>query len=573
MNKVLQIVLSAKDQMSGGLSSARGALSRFGSAAAGAFKAAAAGALAAGTALAGFAAKAISAYAEQEKAERSVIAAMNAHGEAGEALLPMYRRIADAIQDETGAADENTLASMANMRMLGVRTDQMEKAAKGLIGLKSAGMEGATAERAMAAAMQGNYEMLTRYIPALRGVTDEKEKQRIVDEFLERGYQQQSEQLNTLSGRWNALKGRVGDVWEEFGRMIAQNQTVVKYLDMAGDKVKEFGQKLQDWVGGGGLVNLQFTMQMFFADMAHKWEMAKANVALFFSVLRDTRAFEYLRTVARAQIDVIVEQFRYLGDWAVAIWEKIRSPTSKFDPPDTSKIKGAMSELLDAAKGNHMEETSHYKDALAHRERLLSSHQDKMQRLSLSHAEKLMQHQADVAKAAEEAAKAEAEAKAAAAAAEKQAKIDAAKEEAAELERLRQERLEKEKELVDSVVEAHEQGAEDVISAWKKAHDPASFKTRRVGGVTGTLQGPGTTGRETLAFSGGAMPTGSHRVRFAEGGGVGTGAVPMIPGTGPWDRGLHGPMSRGGFMNDNTAAIVRELKQINQNQQRLLTWG
>ena len=252
-NKEISIVLRAKNAMAAGLSSAKESLQKVGKTALNVGKIITTGFLAGATALAGFAAKALSAYSKQEEAERRLTAALNAHGEAGEALLPMYREIASRIQDQTGVADELTLATMAQGRTLGVASKDLEDYAKGVIALKSAGLEGASAQRAMAAAMQGNTEMLTRYLPELRGVTDEQEKMRIVGEFLARGYEQQKEQLNTVGGQWNLLKGRISDVWEEVGRAIAENGALIAVLQRAGDAIKEFGQKVTDWINAGGV--------------------------------------------------------------------------------------------------------------------------------------------------------------------------------------------------------------------------------------------------------------------------------------------------------------------------------
>ena len=272
-NKEISIVLRAKNAMAAGLASAKESLQKVGKTALNVGKIITTGFLAGATALAGFAAKALAAYSKQEDAERKLTAALNAHGEAGEALLPMYREIASRIQDQTGVADELTLATMAQGRTLGVAAKDLEEYAKGVIALKSAGMEGASAQRAMAAAMQGNTEMLTRYLPELRGVTDEVEKQRIVGEFLARGYEQQKEQLNTVGGQWNLLKGRIGDVWEEMGRAIAQNGALVGVLEKAGNKVKEFGSAVAEWIDAGGFERFLITAEFVLKESIErvKW--------------------------------------------------------------------------------------------------------------------------------------------------------------------------------------------------------------------------------------------------------------------------------------------------------------
>ena len=78
--KTISIVLRAKNSMAAGLAKARDSVAKFGKSAMRIGGLFAKAFLAAGIAVAGFAAKAIAAYAVQETAERSLIAAMNAHG-------------------------------------------------------------------------------------------------------------------------------------------------------------------------------------------------------------------------------------------------------------------------------------------------------------------------------------------------------------------------------------------------------------------------------------------------------------------------------------------------------------
>ena len=221
------------------------ALRRFGALAIKASLAGAAAAVAGAT-------KSLTAYAKQEQAERSLVAALDARGDAGEKLLPILKNVASAMQDETGAADEMTLASMAQMVALGVTTDKLEEAARATVALKSVGLEASTAQRAVALAMQGNYDILNRYVPALRTANSEQEKAAIFNDLVTRGYSQQRDLLNTVAGRWNELRGRIGDAMEEIGGAIAKGSSFTGILASMSDKVKEFGERVKTWVEDGG---------------------------------------------------------------------------------------------------------------------------------------------------------------------------------------------------------------------------------------------------------------------------------------------------------------------------------
>jgi hypothetical protein len=248
MAKEISIIIRAKNAMASGLSSAGKALRSFGSGILKIGKWFSIAFLGTNASLVAFVAKAISAYSIQEKAERSLAAAIDLHGQSSKKLLPLLQQIASAIQDETGASDESTLAGMAKMRMLGVQTSKLGEAARAVIALTSIDVAEEAAQKMVAMAMQGSYDMLNRYIPALRMTTDATEKAKLANDFFAKGYAQQKDLLNTVSYQWKVLKGRVGDLWEEFGRAIARNEGLMRVLRRAGDAVKVFGQRIRVWV-------------------------------------------------------------------------------------------------------------------------------------------------------------------------------------------------------------------------------------------------------------------------------------------------------------------------------------
>jgi len=351
ISKGIEIVLKAKNAMAAGISSASGVLSSFGGTLKNLGKKIAITFLGGSASITGFVAKAISSFAKQEAAERSLVAAMDAHGEAGRSLLPTLKEIASAIQKETGVADEATLAGMARLQMLGVQTDKLGEAAKATIALTNQGMGQEQAQRAVALAMQGNFAALTRHIPLLKEATSEAEKAQIVNDHLTRGYQKQKDELDTVGGRWGALKGDIGDVWEKMGEAIAQNDLLINALKRAQQAVQAFGQRVKEWTDGGGVTRLIFGFKIFGLEAAHQFEMLRDRWKLVWQIIKNEprTVWEYIKNISKAYVGVIVESFRYLGDWAVAIWKKIRAPRSTFEPPSMDAYKAALIELADAA--------------------------------------------------------------------------------------------------------------------------------------------------------------------------------------------------------------------------------
>jgi hypothetical protein len=258
--KEISIIIRAKNAVAAGLAEAGHAFKSFAGSVAKVGKTIALGMAAATASVVAFSVKALSAYAEQQKAEMALAGSLRAYGESADAVMPKLKEIAARIQDETGAADESTLAGMAKIRMLGVQTDKLEEAAKASLALKSIGIEEAAAQRYVALAMQGNYTMLQRYIPALRTATDETDKARIVNEFFARGYQQQKDLLNTTSGAWRNLKGRIGDALERIGEAIDKSAGIKNALNQAAGAVKNFGDAVGRWIQSEKFQRLQTTL-------------------------------------------------------------------------------------------------------------------------------------------------------------------------------------------------------------------------------------------------------------------------------------------------------------------------
>lgn len=302
MAKEISIIIRAKNAVAAGLAEAGRAFKSFAGSVAKVGKTIALGMAAATTAVVAFSVKALSAYAEQQKAEMALAGSLRAYGESADAVMPKLKEIAARIQDETGAADESTLAGMAKIRMLGVQTDKLEEAAKASLALKSIGIEEAAAHRYVALAMQGNYTMLQRYIPALRTATDEADKARIVNEFFARGYQQQKDLLNTTSGAWRNLKGRIGDALERMGEAIDKSAGIKNALNQAAGAVKNFGDAVGRWIQSEKFQRLQTTLVGIVTAM--KQGGAARGDAL------------------KAVADVIVEGFKLAASSAVSILMK-----------------------------------------------------------------------------------------------------------------------------------------------------------------------------------------------------------------------------------------------------------
>jgi hypothetical protein len=177
----------------------------------------------AGAAFAAASAKSVQMFAEQEDAERGLAAALRAHGDSVDLLLPKYKRFASRIQSQTKFGDEYVLSLMKQIRNLGIMPNQMEKVTRGAIGLSEAlGLNIDSAARYTALAIQGETTILQRYVPALREAETAAEKQAIVQGLMARGFKQAQEAAETTGGQFTQVKNSIGDVMEGFGQLLVE---------------------------------------------------------------------------------------------------------------------------------------------------------------------------------------------------------------------------------------------------------------------------------------------------------------------------------------------------------------
>lgn len=353
-DKKLTLIVQAKNLVAQGFSSALDSVKHFSAMAGRALGTVSKWAGIAASALGGISfAAAIKSYAEQEKADRQLTEALRLHGDAVDVIVPKLQAASQEIQNQTGFADEATIAIMAQARMYGIEADALEAAAKGTIALTRAGMGQDMAVRALAAANKGNYEALTRYIPALKTASDESEKAAVVNDFLSKQYAASKGDLDTVAGRWGALKGRIGDALEEVGAAIAQNSTLNDVLAEAGDWVKRLGDRIKDWVDDGGVTSMIAGMMEFAENARHGFAQTLNYGNLAWSGLKDgfATAWNYVSNLFLANIATMRAGFQLIVDFAVAAFNKIKNPFSEFVAPDTKPFVDAMKKQLDAAMG------------------------------------------------------------------------------------------------------------------------------------------------------------------------------------------------------------------------------
>jgi len=184
----------------------------------------------------------------QEKAEITLAAALKASGEYTDALNKKYQEFASSIQKVTTYGDEQVLGLMALIKNLGVSTDKVEEATKMAIGLATAtNRDVQSMAQYVALAMQGEFTMLRRYIPALRSTTDATEQLKIVTDFAARGFKVAEETTSSYGDSLAQLRNLWNDLKEKLGDFITRNKVVLELIQKAKHQVTKLNEQLVDW--------------------------------------------------------------------------------------------------------------------------------------------------------------------------------------------------------------------------------------------------------------------------------------------------------------------------------------
>jgi hypothetical protein len=200
-----------------------------------------------------FAGVSVRAFAKQEDAERKLASAIRATGGAVDANMARFTAFATEMQRLTVVGDETTLGLLQLATAQGLSADASERAVRNAIAMQSAFNVGAESAIRMTAALeQGDATMLRRYIPALRGVTDEAEMLAKAHEILSGAFQIAQDEALTFGGQVAQLRNAFGDFQEQVGAVIAK--ALVPMIERAGILV----ERLQAMDSEVLKVNLKF---------------------------------------------------------------------------------------------------------------------------------------------------------------------------------------------------------------------------------------------------------------------------------------------------------------------------
>ena len=203
-------------------------------------------------ALTGFMRDSIAAAATQELAEKNLADAFAITGRNVDDLMPKFRDFANAIQDETTYTDDAVLSASALIAQLSDLDEKgLQAATKSAIGMATVfKVDLQSAATNVAKAMAGNYDMMGRYLPALKDLKTEEEKHAYVVEEMGKWYQRATGETDTFSGSLTQLKNMWDEVKEAVGKAVTENEAIRELIDKLKTGVVEFlkSAKFKEWV-------------------------------------------------------------------------------------------------------------------------------------------------------------------------------------------------------------------------------------------------------------------------------------------------------------------------------------
>ncbi len=174
----------------------------------------------------------IKAAAEQEEADKKLAQSLRLVGQYSDSTFNSLKNFASQLATITVYGDETIQMAMQFGLQLGISAGNIENATQSAIGLSSVlGVDLQSAMRMVAQAGEGNYAMLGRYIPELKNVTTESEKQAIANRFLANTYKMALTEGDTFSGKMKILNNTFGELKENLGNLFLPIATkIVEWL-------------------------------------------------------------------------------------------------------------------------------------------------------------------------------------------------------------------------------------------------------------------------------------------------------------------------------------------------------
>jgi predicted RNA-binding protein with PIN domain len=186
---------------------------------------------------------------QQEDATFRLAAALRATGTYSNQTMRDLQAFASEMQRVTVYSDNVTLSLMQTLTTLGVESEQLKLATQMTIGLAdSLGLGAEATARYVALALQGEYTMLRRYVPALRDAKNETEALTILTDVAAKGFEISQAKAETTSGSIERMKNALGNLGAEIGEKF------LPQIKQATNAITENKEGIASWIKTASLV-------------------------------------------------------------------------------------------------------------------------------------------------------------------------------------------------------------------------------------------------------------------------------------------------------------------------------
>lgn len=206
-------------------------------------------------ALTGGVALAVREFAKDEASSMRLGTALDLLGGRAHNMRGELERLASTMQRQTVYSDDAVRSAMAYGVNVGITAEKIPEATRAAIGLSNAlGIDLQSAMKLTALAMQGDFTMISRYIPAIRTAGSETEKMAKFLEFVKRGFAGAEADAQTFTGKMTRLYNQVGELAERIGAaFVPAIGSISKAINAMLPSMEKFVAAHSELVGGAGI--------------------------------------------------------------------------------------------------------------------------------------------------------------------------------------------------------------------------------------------------------------------------------------------------------------------------------
>lgn len=186
-------------------------------------------------------------FLEAEKASLALDQALRASGDTTLRNKKSMNDFSTEMQKLTAVEDDTTTGLLAFAMNMGLTATQAKQATKDAIGLNRAfGIDLQAGVKLAGGALQGNYDKLARYIPALKNCNTEAQKAAVYQQAMGNAFAQAEAYAQSGMGKLENLKNSLGNLSESIGKIIFDAiQPLIGYIQSAVDTFSGWDQSTQ----------------------------------------------------------------------------------------------------------------------------------------------------------------------------------------------------------------------------------------------------------------------------------------------------------------------------------------